>query len=253
MRSPVTTHEVRFRIAPRAIIATLAAMVVVLTVLSVASLVYKFEIEPGPHETLMRVANLDAEGGLQSWYQSSTLLFCAVLMFLIALARKRDGATYVRHWAFLGAVFVCLSVDEAAKLHELTIEPLQDKLDAGGILYYTWIVPAALVLLALGLSYLGFLRHLRPRTRTLILIAAALYIGGALVFEAVNGLYVDRHGNDTLVWGLLTNVEEVLEMTGILVLLSALMRELVTPAAVKTDGAVHPGAVRSAAVAPSSR
>jgi len=253
MRRPVTTHELHFRIAPRAIVATLAAVVCALTVLSVASLVYKFELEPGPHETLMRIANLDAEGGLQSWYQSSTLLLCGALMVLIALARRRDGAAYVRHWAFLGIVFTWLSVDEAATLHELTIDPLNDALDAGGVLYYTWIVPAALALLVLGVSYRGFLRHLPPRTRTLILTAAALYIGGAMGFEAANGLYVDQHGKDTLVYGLLTNAEEVLEMTGVLVLVSALISELTASAALKTNEALPPGGTRRTAVTAGSR
>jgi hypothetical protein len=240
MRRPAPPQELRFPIAPRAVLAVLAAMIAALTVLSVAAIVYKFEIDPGSHRELMRIANLDEEGGLQSWYQSSTLLLSGVLMFLIALVRRRDGATYVRHWAILGVVFACLSIDEAAKLHELTIDPLQDRLGAGGILYYTWIVPAALVLLVLGASYLRFLRDLAPRTRALFVTAAALYIGGAMGFEAVNGLYVDQHGNDTLVYGLLTNLEEVLEMTGVLVLLSALMSELAVPAVEGRAGSDRP-------------
>jgi hypothetical protein len=252
MRRPATPQELRFPIAPRAVVAVLAAMVAALTVLSVAAVVYKYEIEPGPHREMMRIANLDEEGGLQAWYQSSTLLLCGVLMFLIALVRRRDGAAYVRHWAILGVVFACLAVDEAAKLHELTISPLQDRLDAGGVLYYTWIVPAALILLVLGASYLGFLRNLAPRTRALFLTAAALYIGGAMGFEAVNGLYVDQHGNDTLVYALLTNLEEVLEMTGVLVLLSALMSELAVPAAVESREVAGSDSAR-AAVAAGSR
>jgi hypothetical protein len=249
MRRPATPQELRFPIAPGAVLATLAAVVAGLTVLSVASIIYKFEIEPGPHRELMRIANLDEEGGLQSWYQSSTLLLCGVLMFLIALVRRRDGLAYVRHWAILGAIFACLAIDEAAKLHELTISPLQDRLDAGGVLYYTWIVPAALILLVLGAAYLRFLRDLAPRTRALFLTAAALYIGGGMGFEAANGLYVDRHGTDTLVYALLTNVEEVLEMTGVLVLLSALMSELAVPAAVKTSEVPDSDGARAAVAA----
>ena len=243
MRPPTASRELRVPISPRALIAVLVAAGVALLVLSLASVVYKFEIEPGPHETLMRVANLDQEGGLGAWYESSLLLLCGVLMLLIAAVRRRDGAAYVRHWAFLGAVFVYLSIDEAAALHELTIEPLNDRLDAGGVLYFTWIVPAAVILLVLAATYLRFLRALAPRTRALLLTAAALYIGGGMGFEAVTGLYADQHDRDTLVYALLTNVEEVLEMAGLLVLFGTLLSELAVgaPDATGEDAARTPG------------
>ena len=238
MRRSTTPQELRVPIAPRAILAALAALSAALLALSLASVVYKFEIDPGPHETLMRVANLDSEGGLGAWFESSALLLSGLLMLLIAAVRRRDGAAYVRHWAVLGTVFVYLSIDEAAALHELTINPLNDRFDAGGVLYYTWIVPAALILLVLGATYLRFLRDLAPRTRALMLTAAALYIGGGMGMEAADGLYVDHHDKDTLVYALLTNFEEVLEMAGILVLFGALLRELAAPPA--TGAAVGP-------------
>ena len=74
MRPPTPAQELRFPIAPRAVIAALVAVSVAMIVLSVAAVLYKFEIDPGSHETLMRVANLDSEGGLGAWYESSMLL-----------------------------------------------------------------------------------------------------------------------------------------------------------------------------------
>lgn len=249
MRRQTAPQELRFPIAPRAVIAALAAASAALIVLSVASVLYRFEIEPGSHETLMRVANLDEEGGLGAWYESSMLLLCGLLLLLIAAVRRRDGATYVRHWAFLGAVFIYMSSDEAAALHELTINPLNDRLDAGGVLYFTWIVPAAVILLALGASYLRFLRDLAPRTRTLMLTAAALYIGGGMGFEAVSGLYADHHDKDTLIYALLTNVEEVLEMAGLLVFFGTLLSQLAAPTAAGVREPVAPAATRTAVAA----
>ena len=77
-------YNLRLRISPRAVIVTLAVAIAALTALSAAVAIYKWKISPGAHETMMRIASLDEEGGLQTWYQSSTLLLCAGLMLLIA-------------------------------------------------------------------------------------------------------------------------------------------------------------------------
>ena len=213
--------------AVRKVIFGLAATAALLTVLSLAALVYHFEIDPGPsHRTLKRLFSLDDEVGLQSWYQSSTLLACAVLMGVIAARKSAAGSRFVRHWWLLSAVFVYLSLDEAATIHELTMWRLQDVLDAGGLLYFTWIVPAAVLIAVLAGLLWRFLMGLPRWTLKLFLAAGCLYVSGAMGVEALGGLYFDLN-NLTLsgkspTYELITTFEEVLEMAGVLTFGTAL-------------------------------
>ncbi len=213
--------------AVRKVIFGLAGTAALLTVLSLAALVYHFEIDPGPsHRTLKRLFSLDDEGGLQSWYQSSTLLACAVLMGAIAARKSAAGSGFVRHWWLLSAVFVYLSLDEAATIHELTMWRLQDVLDAGGLLYFTWIVPAAVLIAVLAGLLWRFLMGLPRWTLKLFLAAGCLYVGGALGVEALGGLYFDLHdltlSGKSPTYELITTFEEALEMAGVLTFGTAL-------------------------------
>ena len=201
----------------RRIVAALAFAVASLTALSLVTLVYSFHIDRlSPNGTVMRLFNLDAEGGIATWYQSSTLLSCAVVLAAIAACRRLVGSPFALHWGWLSGIFVYLSLDEASAIHEITIWPLRSALGAGGLLYWTWIVPAVVVLLVLAVVYSRFLAHLPRPILRLFLFAAAMYLGGAIVVEALSGLYSDRVGEDHLVYGLITSLEELLEMTGVL-------------------------------------
>ncbi len=213
--------------AIRQVIFGLAAIAALLTLLSLAALLYHFEIDPGPdHRTLKRLFSLDDEGGLQSWYQSSTLLACAVLLGVIAARERAARSRFVRHWWVLAAVFVYLSLDEAATIHELTMWRLQDALGAGGLLYFTWIVPAAALIAVLGVLMWRFLASLPRRILMLFGVAGSLYVGGAMGLEAIGGLYFDL--NDLTLSGksptyeLITTFEETLEMAGVLTFGTAL-------------------------------
>jgi hypothetical protein len=55
-------------------------------------------------------------------------------------------------------------------------------------------------------------------------IGAALFVGGAIGVEMPEARYVEQHGLDNFAYGLFVVVEEVLEMTGVLVFLTGIMK-----------------------------
>jgi hypothetical protein len=128
--------------------------------------------------------------------------------------------------AFLSFLFVYLSIDEAVGIHELTIAPLHDALGTGGVFYFAWVIPAILLLGAMGLAYLNFLRHLPGSVSRLVLSAAAIYLVGALGGDIVGGHWVDRHGAQNLTYALMTQVEESLETFGLALFIFALLTHL---------------------------
>ncbi|MBD0314367.1 MAG: hypothetical protein ICV86_16405, partial [Microcoleus sp. T3-bin5] len=81
-------------------------------------------------ERWISLFNLDREINYPSWYSSFTLLFCAILLGIIASAKKKQGDRYFGHWKALGFIFVFFSLDEILSLHEiLIINDLRKALD----------------------------------------------------------------------------------------------------------------------------
>jgi len=169
-------------------------------------------------ERLVELCSLSYEANLPTWYASSLLLACALLLTAIAGDAAARGGPRRRHWAGLAAGFFLMSLDEAIELHE----HLGGLVGAGGPLYFDWIVPAAIVVAAVAAIYLPFLRELPPRRRRWFVLAGALYVGGAVGVEVPLGWWTDHAGTDNAVYALIDWVEETLELAGATLFLLAL-------------------------------
>lgn len=170
-----------------------------------------------------RVFNLDQEANLPTWYQTCALLFCSVLLAIIARHEKSKGSRFACHWSALAFIFMFLSIDEAAAIHEMTMVPLRSALNVRGVLYFAWVIPGALLVLVVALAYARFLLHLPRGTRNHFLIAGVLYVGGALGLELPGGWYAEAYGKRSVPYAMLSTLEEILEMVGILVFTYALL------------------------------
>ncbi len=173
--------------------------------------------------------NLNNENNIPTWYSSSALLLCAALLGLIGLQSKQVGECYAIHWLVLSFVFLCLSVDEAASLHEMVgtrvTEAFRPKghFYLGGFLYYGWVIPGMLFVLIVGLSFGRFLLHLSMPIRRLFLLAGFVYVGGALGVEMLESYAFYMSRDITAFHSLiLITIEEGMEMLGILIFLYAL-------------------------------
>jgi hypothetical protein len=167
-----------------------------------------------------------------TWYSSFLLLFSSVLLAIIARAKKAGGEPYSRHWAALSIIFLFLSIDEVATLHE-ALGSLVDELASiwgftlKGFFSYGWIVLGVVFVLIVLLSYLKFLYHLPKKTLLLFLGAGALFVGSALGFEMLEAemVYVSERGADVSNTLLLVNfyAEEVIETGGEIMFIYALL------------------------------
>jgi hypothetical protein len=108
-------------------------------------------------------------------------------------------------------------------IHDAVEGPIRRFLDIrGGPLYYAWVIPGIAFVVFMAVAYFRFWWTLPHPTRALLGIAAALYLGGALGMEMVGSSYVVDHGQN-LTYGVMATFEEVLEMSGVITLLYALM------------------------------
>jgi hypothetical protein len=169
------------------------------------------------------LAWVDEEGNIPAWYSASLLLLCSFLLATIASAERRRQSRYAVGWLILSLVFAYLSLDESAQLHELSIPLLRDLFNPTGLLYYPWIVPAGICVALFVLGYWRFLTGLPPKTRWLFLLAGAVFVGGALVIEALSGRQALLYGKQNLTYHLIITVEELFEMVGVVVFIYALL------------------------------
>jgi hypothetical protein len=133
------------------------------------------------------------------------------------------GERYTAHWLGLSAIFLGLSLDEAASFHEMVSVRLHETFGFSGYLYYPWVIPGALFAAVVGVSFLRFLVHLPSPIRRLFMLAGSLYVEGALGVEFFQGNAASTVGNATVLWSLVFGpIEEGLEMLGVLVFLYAL-------------------------------
>lgn len=166
-------------------------------------------------EALLPKLSLSFEANVPTWFSSSLLLGCALVAGAIAARRS----AWHRHWWGITAVLTWMSLDEAAELHE----HLGGHFETSGLLFYDWVIPAAAILTVLGVAYLRFVRALAPHTRNRLLVAAAIYITGALLMELPLGWWAEHHGSENLAYALIDWAEETLEMIGASLALVALV------------------------------
>ncbi len=166
---------------------------------------------------------LDREANIPTLYSSVTILLCAGLLAVIAIAKKRQEEREYLYWAVLAISFLFLAVDETAGLHERLISPLRTALHTSGVLYFAWVIPYGILLIIMIGIYFRFLFSLPVRFRYSIIFAGLLYVGGALGGELIGGYWTESYGQENIIYALITTCEESLEMAGVLVFIYALM------------------------------
>jgi hypothetical protein len=217
---------------PRRIVLALSAMVTLLTLANVGVLWIKFRWQHDSLYGLTPLFDFNREGNLPAFYSACALLFAAVLLLVIAgHAWERDDR-WRRHWTWLGIIFVFLAVDEAAELHGLLSLPIRQLAHTSNVLFFAWVVPYAALTLLFAVTYLRFFWALPGHLRTWLGVAGVIYVTGALGFEVLAGAIVSSHGGveggGLEVWqhAVSYTVEELMEMTGVLIAIHALLQHI---------------------------
>lgn len=165
--------------------------------------------------SLLNLFDVDLENSVPTWYSSQILFLCAAVLYLIFARKREQKERYTRYWLGLALVFLAFSVDEVVSFHEDVVGyALRSAFGLSGILYFGWVIPAAVLISFFALVYLRLFLDLPDRTRWLFLIAALMYIGGAFGMELVGGYYFDLYGPEHVTYAGITSIEEGMEMVG---------------------------------------
>ena len=215
----------RVNINPKKLAWKLEAITFILALVSLSVRYLKFTAPTDNMAGLISVVDMDTELSIPSIYAFILLFIAAALLVLIAAHKKQAQARYAAQWYVLAAGFAFMAFDEGASIHELLMAPMGRLLGGSqpGIFYFTWIVPALAGIALLGLFFARFIIDLPAKTRRAFLLGAALYLGGAVGFEMLGGELASAEGVKNFGFSMLSTIEELLELSGTIVFISALL------------------------------
>ena len=210
----------------------------------------------GQSHGLLRMFDVSGESNVPEWYSVITLAFSSVLLIIIGLNRKELHDKFARYWLFMGFVFAFLSLDEGACIHEGVGSLMSAHVKTGGALSYGWVIPWGIFTIGFALLYVRFLLSLPRKTAVLMVIAGAIYVGGALGMELVEGVLDEKFGALSLTEVIMRDIEEWGEMGGILLFnytLLSYLKDQVGPVMISLGVSPSATAIRVAPTAGRSR
>jgi hypothetical protein len=168
---------------------------------------------------------VELEVNAPAFFSTILLLSAFFLLSVISISKQKQRSNFRFEWWVLALGFLFMAFDETASIHERLIDPMRSILGKEnlGMLYFAWVVPAIALVVCLGFFFLRFLLNLPGRTRLYFVVAAAMYLGGAVGLEMVEGWYSEVNGRENFLYMAMTTLEETLEMAGTIVFIWALL------------------------------
>lgn len=204
---------------------TLKVMLGIIAILLCANLAVVITALYFDHDYMHGLApllNFDNESNIPTLYSSFALIIASILLCAIGLAHKSANEPSVA-WLFLAIIFLFLSIDEMASIHERLIEPLRESLNTTGLLYFAWVIPYGCILLVFVTLYLKFLWQLPKSISLLFIISGTMYVAGAIGFELLGGRHFELYGRANIGYAAYYTCEELLEMIGIALFIYTLL------------------------------
>ena len=199
----------------------LAGVIVILSALNGLTLVAEFGFGRDHVKGLVPMFRLNEEGNIPTFFSASMLLFISIVMILI----WRAGGKARWQWLALSGVAAFMACDEAAQIHEMldhNREWTNGLFEPTGALVGPWVVVYGLIVLAFVAVFLQFYLRLPRKTRLLLGIAGALYVGGAIGLEMIGAAEWSRN-EASLVFEIINSGEEMMEMTALAIAIYALI------------------------------
>jgi hypothetical protein len=172
---------------------------------------------------ILPLVDVNRENSLPTWFSTINLFMSAILLFSIYGWKKQQKSPDRVYWLYLAIVFLLLSADESASIHEI-MGIMMDKTSISvNWIYYSWLIPGIFIALALFVFLIKFYLRLPRRYQILFGLSAALLFGGVFVMEFIDGFAATDSGPNTVIFELLVTVEESLEMVGVILFIYSLI------------------------------
>jgi len=200
-------------------------MVILLAIVSITGQYLKYYTEYDEAFGLIPLFNMDKELSIPSMFSVLILFFAALLLLVITILKKKCNDSHICGWAILAFGFMYLTFDEGATIHEKLMQPMHRLLGENfpSAFYFPWVIPAIIGVAIVGLCYTKFIVDLPKETKRSFLLSAIIYVGGAVGVEMISGVFAGKNGLDNFGFNIVATIEEVLEMTGIILFIQSLL------------------------------
>ena len=138
-----------------------------------------------------------------------------MLLGLVAAAHASRRHSSWR-WRLLAIVFALLAVDEFTSIHEEIGEILRGRFAIPeGPLHFAWVVPYFALLCVLLVATGKLLQSVPPNIAKQFVAAGIMFVAGAMGVEMIGSDWYSRAGDQSWIYGVMTTVEESLELIGL--------------------------------------
>ena len=217
----------KYRSSPKSIFRKLLMLIFLLLGANIMALVLRVNTDSRVINSIASLFDFNREANLPSLYATITLLACAVLLFYLYRTSKREQKPLAKQWLLLSVVFAFLALDEIASIHERFTPLMKSWYDFDGFLYYAWVIPYGLAIAVLGFICIPFLQKLPKNVSFLFIIAAIVFVSGAIGLELLGGQHDELYGQYNLQYMLYYTLEELLEMLGVAIFIYGLLTYIV--------------------------
>lgn len=208
-------------------IRTLTLISCVIFGLSILTKISTFVFGHGYLYGILPKFDMDKEANIPTIFAVLLLFIAFLLFYILSLIPEAQPTLKQKHhkkYRFLSFLFLYLAFDEGSSIHELLINPLRDRFQLTGIFRFSWVIVGAVLVGLLTLYLYKFIFSRPAYMKKGFILAAILYIGGALGVEMMGGYYSSLYGELNLTYGLITTIEEIGEFIGMVVLINTLLQ-----------------------------
>lgn len=171
--------------------------------------------------------DVNREGSLPSWYSASLWALAACLALLVGAAERGQHRSSWR-WTAMASVFLLLSLDEGASLHENIGDVLDLFIHGEGPFAWSWIFYGMALVIAVAIALWPLVMSLPRWALASFGGGAAIFVSGALGIEMYSAAIEEETVEflPGLNWPLILAAEEFLEMLGVIITIGTLLHLL---------------------------
>ena len=170
--------------------------------------------------------DVDHERSVPTLFSVLLHLCACVSAFLVGWTLRQSMRPFATMWLLVALLFMLTMVDEHVSAHERLMEPLSSRFeDRSGVFYFSWVIVGLPLAGLLAMAFLRPVLALPRDIRRLVILSAALFLGGAVGVEMLGGGYIAA-GSHWRAAGMepFLHVEEGLEMFGLSTFIYAMLR-----------------------------
>lgn len=172
----------------------------------------------------VQLFHMNLEANIPAWFSSFLMIIISALCLIIS---RISGIAIKNFFLVLSVIFILMSLDEIAGIHEILNNPVRNSLKIKGIFHWAWVVPGILVVLLFFIYFSKYFKYLNKEFLVWSILSGTVYLSGAILFEMLGGWLVSNDMSKSLYYIFEVFFEESLELLGLILFINTLLKYLI--------------------------